>query len=192
MVGPVVGDQPLEPVVTEEESLLAAIHEDVALHPYEARWPQAFEAERDRLLSLFPGIFIDVQHIGSTAVPGLIAKPIIDILAGVRSITVAERLASPLCQSGYATSAAFNASLSDRKWFMRWADGRRTHHLHLVVHGGPVWRKRLKFRDALRSDPELAAEYAALKIRLAETHPEDREAYTDAKTAFVGAIVGEA
>ncbi|QDH71469.1 GrpB family protein [Marilutibacter alkalisoli] len=178
--------------MNEEESLLAAIHEDVELHSYDASWPQAFEVERDRLLFLFPGIFMDIQHIGSTAVPGLIAKPVIDILAGVQSITVAERLAPSLCRSGYATSTEFNESLSDRKWFMRWANGRRTHHLHLVVHDGPVWHKRLKFRDALRSDPELAAKYAALKTRLAATHPRDREAYTDAKAEFVGAIVREA
>jgi len=84
-----------EPAMTEDESLLAAIYEDVALHSYDASWPQAFEAERDRLLSLFPGTFKDLQHIGSTAVPGLSAKPVIDILAGVQSITVAERLALP-------------------------------------------------------------------------------------------------
>ena len=178
--------------MTEEESLLAAIYEDVALHPYDVSWPQAFDAERDRLLSLFPGDFVDVQHIGSTAVPGLIAKPVIDILAGVQSITVAERLARPLCQSGYATSAEFNESLSDRKWFMCWENGHRTHHLHLVVHGSPVWHERLKFRNALRSSPKLAAKYAALKTQLAATHPKDREAYTDAKAEFVRPIVREA
>ena len=181
-----------EPTVTEEESLLAAIYEDVALHSYNASWPHAFEAERDRLLSLFPGSFVDVQHIGSTAVPGLSAKPVIDILAGVQSITVAEQLALPLCQSGYTTSAEFNESLSDRKWFMRWANGHRTHHLHLVVHGSPVWHERLKFRNTLRSSPELAKEYAALKTQLAATHPKDREAYTDAKAEFVRVIVREA
>ena len=177
--------------MTEEESLLAAIHEDVALHAYDDSWPQAFEAERDRLLSLFPGNFVDVQHIGSTSVPGLSAKPVIDILAGVRSIGIAETLALPLCQSGYTTSAEFNESLSDRKWFMRWANGHRTHHLHLVVHGSPAWHERLEFRDALRSNPDLAAQYAALKTHLAATHPKDREAYTHGKAEFVLAIVND-
>ena len=175
--------------VTEEESLHAAIHEDVALHPYEATWPQAFEAERSRLLTLFPGDFVEIEHIGSTAVPGLKAKPVIDLLAGVQSINDAESLALPLSQAGYATSAAFNASLSDRKWFMRWANGHRTHHLHLVVHGGPAWHERLAFRNALRSRPELAAEYVALKTQLATAHPNDREAYTMAKTGFILAAV---
>lgn len=92
-------------MMTEEESLLAAIHEEVKLHAYQASWAQAFDLERDRLLSLFPG---------STAVPGLSAKPIIDMLAGAQSIATAERLALPLCQSGYTTSSEFNDSLSDR------------------------------------------------------------------------------
>ncbi len=178
--------------MTEEESLLAAIHEDVELHSHDSSWAQVFEAERERLIFIFPSIFIDIQHIGSTSIPGLIAKPIIDILAGVESITIAEQLTLPLCQSGYNTSAEFNASLSDRKWFMRWANGHRTHHLHLVVHDSTIWHERLKFRDALRSKPEYAEQYAALKAKLAATHPKDREAYTNAKAEFVRAIVREA
>lgn len=178
--------------MTEEESLFAAIYEDVELHSYDSSWAQVFEAEQDRLISLFPGIFIDIQHIGSTAVPGLIAKPVIDILAGVESIIIAEQLALPLCQSGYNTSAEFNESLSDRKWFMRWANGHRTHHLHLVVHGSTIWHERLKFRNTLRSNPEYAAKYAVLKTQLAATHPKDREAYTNAKAEFVRTVVREA
>ena len=178
--------------MTDQESLLAAIYEEVALHAHDASWPGRFNSERDRLLFMFPAEFIEVQHIGSTAVPGLRAKPIIDILAGVESMVVAESLVEPLCCSGYTTSADFNAAFSDRKWFMRWANGHRTHHLHVVVHGGDVWRQRLKFRDALRLQPQLAARYEALKKDLAERHPEDREAYTDAKSAFVRAVVGDA
>lgn len=175
--------------MTEHDSLRAAIVEAVRLQDYDPTWPARFAAERDRLLALLPGVFIDVQHIGSTAVPGLAAKPVVDILAGVESMTVAEALAGPLCGSGYTTSAEFNAALADRKWFMRWADGRRTHHLHVVVHGAAPWRERLRFRDELRLRPELAARYAALKAELAAAHPRDREAYTDAKAAFVQSVL---
>ena len=178
--------------MTEDESLNAAIHEDVALHTYSATWPGVFEAERERLLALLPGPLIDIQHIGSTAVPGLAAKPIVDLLAGVESMNVARALADPLCSSGYTTSAKFNASLTDRQWFMRWANGRRTHHLHVVVHGGKAWRQRLKFRDLLRDDVLLAARYAQLKVELAATHMRDREAYTEAKAAFIRSLVGDA
>jgi GrpB-like predicted nucleotidyltransferase (UPF0157 family) len=141
---------------------------------------------------VLPGVFIDVRHIGSTAVPGLVAKPIIDILAGVASMAVAESVIAPLCASGYTTSAEFNDTLSDRKWLMRWADGRRTHHLHVVVHDGQVWRERLRFRDALRSSAVLASRYAELKTDAAGMHPTDREAYTDAKTKFIRSVTGTA
>ncbi|WP_090504213.1 GrpB family protein [Pseudomonas borbori] len=175
--------------MTEEESLLAAINENVELHSYDSSWPQVFEAERERLMSLFQDVFIDIQHIGSTAIPGLISKPIIDIIAGVESISIAEQLALPLCESGYNTSAEFNESLSDRKWFMRWASGHRTHHLHLVVHGSTIWHERLKFRNTLRSNSEYATKYAELKTKIATMHSTDREAYTNAKEEFVLSIL---
>ncbi len=103
-------------------------------------------------------------------------------------MAVAESLAAPLCESGYTTSAEFNATLSDRKWFMRWKNGHRTHHLHVVVHDSQAWRERLSFRDALCSNPALAARYAELKTRSAEKHATDREAYTDAKAEFVRSV----
>lgn len=178
--------------MNEQQSLAAAIHEAVRLQAYDPSWPAAYAAERERLLRVLPGVFLDLQHIGSTAVPNLAAKPIVDIMAGVASMAVAESVAAVLCACGYTTSAEFNASLSDRKWFMRWADGHRTHHLHVVVHESQAWHERLRFRDALRADPALAARYAELKARCAEQHANDREAYTDAKAGFVRAVSGAA
>lgn len=178
--------------MTDEESLQRAIHEEVALAAYDPRWPLLFVEERERLMSLFPSQLLDVQHFGSTAVPGLAAKPVIDLLAGVESMAVAESLVEPLLESGYTTSAEFNATLTDRRWFMRWLDGHRTHHLHVVVFGGPEWRRRLRFRDVLRAQPEVAQRYALLKSRLAAEHGSDREAYTRAKSAFVRCVVENA
>jgi GrpB-like predicted nucleotidyltransferase (UPF0157 family) len=171
--------------MNEQESLAAAVHEDVRLHPYDPAWPLAFAAERSRLLSLLPCTFVEIEHFGSTAVPGLVAKPVIDLLAGVRSMAAAAAVTQPLLAAAYVTSAEFNESLSERHWFMRWANGHRTHHLHVVVHGGAVWRERPGFRDALRSSPSLAIRYSALKQRLAAEFGTDREAYTDAKAEFV-------
>lgn len=171
--------------MTEQESLDAAIHEHIELVPYDSAWPKKFEAERMRLLTLFPDDFVELQHFGSTSIPGMSAKPIIDILGGVETVTGADALFSRLCEFGYSTSAEFNASLSDRKWFMRWADGRRTHHLHLVVHGAEVWREWLAYRDRLRADPETAARYENLKAGLAARHRDDREAYTAAKADWL-------
>lgn len=120
------------------------------------------------------------------------AKPIIDILAGVESMAAAESLVEPLLKSSYTTSTEFNATLADRRWFMRWADGRRTHHLHIVVLGGTEWRRRLRFRDVLRVNPELAHRYALLKKELTVQYRADREAYTQAKTAFVLSVLADA
>jgi len=178
--------------VTESESLERAIHEEVALLPYDPKWQLLFGAERDRLATLYPSHLLDIQHFGSTAIPGMPAKPIIDILAGVESMPVADSLVEPLLNSGYTTSAEFNATLADRRWFMRWADGRRTHHLHLVVLGGSEWRRRLRFRDMLRSDTKLARRYTLLKQEAAAQHSMDREAYTRAKSEFVLSVVGDA
>ena len=174
----------------EETSLDAAIHEPVELSPHDPAWARKFLEEKQRLLAAFPGVFLDLQHIGSTAVAGLPAKPVIDLLTGVASMEVARALGEPLCRFGYTTSPEFNASLADRQWFMRWAGGRRTHHLHVVVYAEDAWRERIAFRDGLRLDPELARRYVTLKQALAVTHRNDREAYTGAKSTFIRSTLG--
>jgi len=174
--------------LTDAQSLAAAIAEPVILHAHDPAWHQAFDRERDRLRALSPGTFLAIEHIGSTAVPGLVAKPVIDLMAGVASLDGVDALVDRLCENGYTSSREFNATLADRRWLMRWRDGRRTHHLHIVVLDGAPWRERLAFRDALRGDAALAARYADLKRALAARHPDDREAYTDAKSAFVRAV----
>lgn len=98
-------------------------------------------------------------------------------------------LSAALHEAGWTTSAGFNATLRDQQWFMRWHDGHRTHHLHVVVSESPIWVARLKFRDVLRTDAALAARYARLKQDLADRHRLDREAYTAAKADFVRAVV---
>ncbi|MCE9665587.1 GrpB family protein [Halomonas sp. M5N1S17] len=175
--------------MNEAQSLQQAIDEPVRLVGYDPAWPARFDAERERLLKRFPAELLDVQHIGSTAIPGMPAKPIIDVMAGVASMAMADDLFEPILDYGYVTSREFNASLTDRRWFMRHANGRRTHHLHVVVHDGDLWNQRLAFRDALRADSSLAARYAALKRELASCHREDREAYTRAKGDFVRSVV---
>lgn|SRR3990167_627068 len=168
-----------------KESLNRAIQEKVAIFPYDSNWPAMFEDERDRLLDVFPGNFLAIEHFGSTAVPGLSAKPIIDILAGVDSMSRANELMEPLCHAKYTTSVEFNASLVGRRWLMRWAEGRRTHHLHLMVYGSYEWDRRLAFRNILRANTELAQRYDKNKRLWAATFMSDREAYTAAKSNFV-------
>ena len=177
--------------VSELSSQEAAIREQVRLAPYDLAWPELFLQERDRLLSLFPQL-LAVEHFGSTAVRGMTAKPIIDILVGVASMEAADALFEPVLAAGYTTSREFNATLSDRRWFMRSSNGRRTHHLHVVVHRSPVWAERLRFRDLLRSNPSLAHSYSQLKSELAVRFLHDREAYTDAKAEFVASALAVA
>ena len=170
--------------MTESSLQQQAIHEEVRLAPCDTAWPLLFAQERERLMDLFAQM-IGVEHIGSTAVPGLAAKPVIDIMAGVASMEHADALFEPILTSGYTTSREFNATLQDRRWFMRASNGSRTHHLHVVVHLDRIWTDRLRFRDLLRTDSHLAASYASLKVELAVRFRQDREAYTEAKAGFI-------
>jgi GrpB-like predicted nucleotidyltransferase (UPF0157 family)/GNAT superfamily N-acetyltransferase len=159
----------------------------VELVAYDPAWPALYETERERLEPLLPG-FLEIHHIGSTAVPGLLAKPIIDIVALVDDL---DAPIAALIGSGYQYARAFNATLSHRRFLCYPTASHRTHHLHLVDDRTELER-RLYFRDRLRADPALAAEYVALKRALAARYPEDREAYTEAKAPFIGRIEGQA
>lgn len=151
----------------------------VVIVDYDRRWPDSFQAERARIEPL---LGVEVHHIGSTAVPGLAAKPIIDMMARVDSYEQpVRRLVEQL---GYQYPVVFNKTLSDRRFLLYPTPADRTHHLHLITDPEEIARY-LRFRDRLRSDPELAWEYAELKRRLAAQHEHDREAYTDAKTQFI-------
>jgi GrpB-like predicted nucleotidyltransferase (UPF0157 family) len=171
-----------------KEDVLRAIEQSVALADYDPAWPVQFEAEKRRLMDALPGTFVDVAHIGSTAVPGLRAKPLIDLLGGVRTPEDMFAINDVMDRIGYTTSSELNASLKTRQWFMRQSGGMRTHHLHVVVHDGPEWEVRVGFRDKLRSDPDIRARYLALKEELARTFGRQREAYTEGKTDFINAV----
>lgn len=149
---------------------------------YDPGWPARFEAEAARLAELVPGL--ELHHIGSTAVPGLAAKPVIDMMAATADL---DGPVAALVEAGYQYPEAYNATLTGRRWLCYPSAARRTHHLHLVADG-EEFARRLRFRDALRADPGLAAEYAALKRDLAARMPDDREAYTAAKSAFVDRV----
>ncbi|CAA9449915.1 MAG: Uncharacterised protein family UPF0157 (COG2320) [uncultured Rubrobacteraceae bacterium] len=157
---------------------------------YDSRWPSLFALERSRVEAAVGSWVEVVEHVGSTAVPGLDAKPVIDLMAGVRDVQGARRCIRPLEEIGYSYWAE-NPN-PDRMLFVRFADaGRtsRTHNLHVVEAGGDLWNDRVVFRDHLRSYPEVADEYARFKHVLAERFRDDREAYTRAKTDFISAML---
>lgn len=151
--------------------------------PYDPTWPARFEAERVAIAeAIGESIIGGIHHVGSTAVPGLAAKPIIDILVGVRSLEGSRACFEPLEQIGYLYAPYLSAEMH---WFCKPNPSRRTHHLHLVPQGSKRYVDELAFRDRLRSDPSVAEEYLALKQRLAGRFANDRDAYTNAKSAFI-------
>lgn len=161
--------------------------EMISLAPYDPAWPRLFAEERTRLeVVLRPWLAGPIEHIGSTAVPGLTAKPVIDIMAGVRDLESSLEAGRALARLDYVY---FPYRPDVMHWFCKPSPERRTHHLHLVPIGSALWSDRLLFRDYLRSTPAAASEYAALKGVLAARYHRDREAYTEAKSDFVGSIL---
>jgi len=163
----------------------------VVIVPYDPRWPAMFANERERILTATGGVVLAVEHVGSTAVPGLAAKPIIDILAGVRHLDDAAETFQPLLALGYAYVPEYETEIPDRRYFHKGPPAARSHHLHMAEFGGGFWRRHLAFRDALRSDPVLAARYAALKRDLAARFGRDRRGYTEAKTEFIESVLAD-
>lgn len=160
---------------------------EIHIDPYNSSWPILFHEERDRLQSILaPWLVGSIEHVGSTAVPGLAAKPVIDIIAGVESLEASRPAILALASLDYCY---FEYRADRIHWFCKPSPQFRTHHLHLMPFEGPLWREVLAFRDYLRTHADVAQEYAELKYQLAVQYRFDREAYTDAKTSFVERIV---
>jgi len=159
----------------------------VSLSAYREEWPGLFEREAERIRAAIGPVALDVQHVGSTAVGGLPAKPIIDIAVAVTSFEEAADCVRPLRSIGYEYRG--ENGIPRRHYLIR---GRpRTHHLHVVEIDSDEWREFIAFRDRLRRDPRLAAEYDALKQDLARQFRSDRPAYQDGKAAFIRRVLDE-
>jgi GrpB-like predicted nucleotidyltransferase (UPF0157 family) len=157
----------------------------IVIEPYNPAWVTAFQNEAV-MIHLVVGRYITViEHIGSTSVPGLAAKPIIDILIGVKTLADTPHFVPFLNGLGYLYKPEFEVDLPERRYLYKTKDGLDTFHLHMVEPDTAFFRRHIAFRDYLRSHPETAAEYADLKIKLAQRFGADREGYTNAKTAFI-------
>ena len=154
---------------------------------YDPRWASMFEEARSEIVGRCGVLLVAVEHIGSTSVPGLAAKPVIDIMAAVESIDDAQALVDPLAALGFEYVP--KNDVAGRRFFRRGPRGAGTHHLHVVEQGSWKWRRQLLFRDHLRAHPDAAADYERLKRELAARHGPDRGAYTDAKTSFIKSVV---
>lgn len=182
---------------TPAGKIARVLKEAVAVVPYDPRWPALFAQERDHLRACLPGDLINrIEHFGSTAVPGLCAKPIVDMLVEVASLDQTRILIVPILErQGY--EYFWRPTWGDDTppfyaWFIkRDPAGRRTHHIHMVEAGFDHW-DRLLFRDYLIAHPSVAAEYGRLKATLASLHHQNRVAYTAAKTEFIRTVTERA
>ncbi len=182
---------------TLEEKIARMVEEDVTVSPYDPRWPEMFEQEKRHLLSCLPNDLVRrIEHIGSTAVPGLSAKPIVDILIEVASLEETKQRIVPVLEAqGY--DYFWRPSWGDDTppfyaWFIkRDKNGNRTHHIHMVESDFPHWN-RLLFRDYLIEHEDVALEYGNLKKKLSDMYRNNRRAYTQAKSDFIGRVTARA
>lgn len=164
----------------------------VEIFPYDPSWVDLFIQEKNRILDAIGKYVFCIEHIGSTAIPGLAAKPVIDIMIGVHSLKDAPAFIPPLQALGYEYVARHEAILPERRYLHRIVKNQHTHHLHIVEPGSHFFEVQLLFRDYLRTHPEDARCYATLKINLAEKYRHDRESYTEGKSAFIEEILRKA
>jgi len=177
-----------------------AVSDTIYLADYDPRWPQLFEDERARLQAAIGEWAADIQHVGSTSIPGIAAKPIIDIAVHLRSLVDALYCITPLMELGYECLGEFG--IPGRIYFRKRThqpvrgqshDGvGRTHQVHMYERANEQYEKQIVFRDYLRSHPDAREAYEALKRQLAERHAGDVEAYALAKSDFVIEVLARA
>lgn len=163
----------------------------VKIVAYDPNWQNEFEAEKRRLLEAFGDKILAIEHIGSTSIPKLAAKPIIDMVAAVASFDDLPEFIDGLQKLGYEYMP--ERMFNDRKFFPKGSQENRTHHLNLVLQDDPEqWTKPIAFRDYLRTHEAERERYAKLKTKLAEQYADDRATYTKLKDDFFQSIIDEA
>lgn len=164
----------------------------IVIAGYDPLWPAQAAEEMARIQAALGDRLLAIEHVGSTSVPGLAAKPILDLMAGIPTLDDAPACVPLLAAIGFEYRPVVEDTMPDDRYFRKQVNGQRTHQLHMVALGGDFWVRHLAFRDALRADPALAAEYAALKRQLAARYGSDRLGYTEAKTDFIRAVEARA
>jgi GrpB-like predicted nucleotidyltransferase (UPF0157 family) len=156
---------------------------------YSSLWPEWFQAEREILSAVFSSHDVQIEHVGSSAVLGLAAKPIVDILLGAPSLSVIEAKIPALVALDYQYMPEHEAVFPQRRFFAKPQVRPRRFHVHAVERKSQFWLDHVAFRDALRADPELASQYERLKRELAVRFGFDRVGYTDAKSSFIQSVL---
>jgi GrpB-like predicted nucleotidyltransferase (UPF0157 family) len=171
-------------------NMLGLDRKSILLVPHQTEWKSFFESESDLLREAVGDYLVAIEHIGSTAISGLDAKPIIDILAGVKYAEDAERCIVPLAQIGYEYRG--EQGIAGRFYFRKGIGDVSTHHLNIVEMTSDFWQSHLLFRDYLRQHADAAQSYGKLKRELAVTYKGNRPAYTKAKAAFIESVLKKA
>jgi GrpB-like predicted nucleotidyltransferase (UPF0157 family) len=162
----------------------------VELETYRPEWEARCEAEVEHLESVAGERFLDYEHVGSTSVAGVAAKPVIDLVAVVADLDEATDLVPALEDAGYSYRP--NDDVHDRLFFAKGPRTNRTHYLSVCERASDSYREQVGFRNYLRSNPEVPEEYERLKRELADEHPDDRDAYTERKSEFVERVLARA
>ncbi len=159
-------------------------HRPVVLSPSDPSWPKLAEEEARRIAAVLGANLIEVHHIGSTAIPGILAKPVIDLAPEVRDIRELDRLEKEIRESGYEYWGEYG--LPGRRFCPRLhSNGERAVNVHCYQTGDPELHRHITFRDYLRAYPEVAREYERVKIRARDLHPDDLFAYNDEKDGWI-------
>ncbi|MBU8590054.1 GrpB family protein [Priestia megaterium] len=161
----------------------------VKLEPYNYKWSKLFEKERELLSSQLKDLIVEIEHVGSTSVEGLFAKPIIDIAIGVSSLDVIMKLKEKVKELGYVE---IPVSLDGKHVFAKYKERKITHFLHVMIYNQNLWVDQISFRDYLRSTPDAKIEYTKLKEELVNKYPKDVISYTNKKKKFVDDILSRA
>jgi GrpB-like predicted nucleotidyltransferase (UPF0157 family) len=155
----------------------------VRIVPYDPKWAEFFRREKELLLQTMRGAVLEIRHIGSTSIVGMPAKPILDILVGVKTLSVVEPFVEDLKLIGYEDRG--NGDEPGRRYFVKGVEEKRTHHRNFCQLNGMFWRTHVLFRDYLEKHPDAAKQYATIKQALAAKFPNDRPEYTAGKEEFV-------
>jgi GrpB-like predicted nucleotidyltransferase (UPF0157 family) len=185
VAGLIPGDRWRSPVAGPTKQAMA---ERVIIVPYDPNWPRQFEQVRTVMAGIFAGCEADIEHVGSTAVPGLGAKPVIDVMIGLSELAEADNRIAALEAAGYEYVQKYEREMPERRYFRKPRVGPRACHVHSVVKGSEFWVRHLAFRDHLRAHPATVADYYELKRDLAMRST--KEEYTEAKSPFIEGILG--
>jgi GrpB-like predicted nucleotidyltransferase (UPF0157 family) len=162
----------------------------VEVVPHDPRWARLFEEEAQRIAAILGDEVVAIYHAGSTAIPGIRAKPVIDLCVEVRDIERVDSFNDLFVEAGYIPRGEFD--IPGRRFFIKETEEERTHHVHAYQSGHPEIKRHLDFRDYLIEHPDLARAYSELKAELARQFPTDIHAYTQGKSAFIRDMIARA